>query len=370
MKWHLNLTPVEKWFDPSLHLPLIISGPCSAETKDQMFSTAAALSKIPQVKVFRAGIWKPRTRPDSFEGVGKKGLQWLKEIKKTFGLLTTVEVAKPAHIEACLKHGIDILWIGARTSSNPFSVQELAEALKGVDIPVLVKNPVNPDIDLWIGSFERLNKTGITKLGAIFRGFYPYEKTQLRNIPKWEVAIELKSIFNNLPILCDSSHISGTTEYIQSISQKALDLNFDGLMIESHINPKAALSDAMQQLTPGQLKKLLRTLVFRASSSDNPEFMSLLEQYRIKIDSIDFELLELLSRRMKIVKEIGKYKSLNNVTILQLRRWENIMKTRTDFGEKTGLSLDFIKHLLELVHKESIQIQTEIMNRLKSKPDE
>lgn len=363
----LNILPIEKWFtEKPLSAPIIISGPCSAETETQLFATAKEVAKIPQVRILRAGVWKPRTRPNSFEGMGETALQWLKNIKSETGLLTAVEVAKPEHIEACLKYGIDILWIGARTTANPFSIQELAESLKGVDIPVLVKNPVNPDLELWIGALERFNKSGINKLGAILRGFYPYERTQLRNIPKWELAIELKSIYSQLPLICDSSHIAGKPDLIESISQKALDLNFDGLMIEAHINPKAALSDAQQQLTPTQLKELLLQLSFRKTDSENAEFMSRLEQYREQIDSIDFQMIELLIQRMKIVKEIGKYKSDHNVTILQLRRWENIIKTRTDVGTKGGLSSEFIKTLLELVHKESILIQTEIMNMKKN----
>lgn len=357
-----NTIPITDWFSKKLSLPILISGPCSAENKEQLFSTARELKKIEQVSVLRAGIWKPRTRPDSFEGVGEIGLQWLKEIKEETGLYTTVEVAKPEHVEACLKYGIDILWIGARTTSNPFSVQEIADSLKGVDIPVLIKNPVNPDLDLWIGAFERLYNSEIMKLGAILRGFYPFEKTNLRNIPKWEIAIELKSLYNNLPIICDSSHIAGSVELIPEISQKALDLNFDGLMLESHINPKVALSDAKQQLTPDQLKELMAKLIVRTTTSDNAEFMSLLEQYREKVDSIDNQMLELLGRRMKIIREIGEYKSKNNVTIFQLRRWERILNTRIEAGEKNGLSRDFIKQLLDLVHKESIQIQTEVMN--------
>lgn len=368
MDSELNIIPVEKWFsEKPITAPVIISGPCSAESESQLINTAKEIAKIPQVHILRAGIWKPRTRPNSFEGMGEPALQWLKNAKDETGLRTTVEVAKPEHIESCLKYGVDILWIGARTTANPFSIQELAEALEGVDIPVLVKNPVNPDLDLWIGALERFNKAGINKLGAILRGFFPYEKTHLRNIPKWEYAIELKSKFYQLPIICDASHIAGKADLVRPIAQKGLDLNFDGLMIESHINPKSALSDAKQQLTPVQLQKLIHQLSFRKSESENAEFMNSLEQFREQIDSIDFQMIELLMQRMKIVKQIGKYKSDHNVTILQLRRWENIIKTRTEIGTKGGLSPEFIKTLLELVHKESILIQTEIMNKKKIK---
>ncbi len=362
----LQLLPIESWISGEFQQsPVIISGPCSAETAEQTISTAKEIAKIAKIKIFRTGVWKPRTRPGSFEGAGDIALKWLQQVKSETGLLITVEVAKPEHVEACLKHNIDILWIGARTTANPFSIQELAESLKGVDIPVLVKNPVNPDLDLWIGALERFNKSGINKLGAILRGFFPYEKTHLRNIPKWEYAIELKSKFSQLPIFCDASHIAGKAELVGSIAQKALDLNFDGLMIETHIRPKSALSDAKQQLNPSQLQELIDTLSFRKPDSDNADFMNRLEQYREQIDSIDFQMLELLMQRMKIVKEIGTYKSNNNVTIFQLRRWENIMKTRMDLGTKGGLSIEFIKLLLDLVHKESIQIQTEIMNKPK-----
>ncbi len=357
----LDITPITDWFEQLKDKPVIISGPCSAETEQQLLSTAREIRKINLVSILRAGIWKPRTRPGTFEGVGKIGLQWLQKVKEETGLLTTVEVATPEHIEQCLKHNIDILWIGARTTSNPFSVQELANTLKGTDISVLVKNPVNPDIDLWIGALERFNKAGIKKLAAIHRGFYPFERTSLRNIPKWEIPIELKSRFHNLPVICDPSHISGTTEYIENIAQKALDLNFDGLMIETHIDPANALSDAKQQLNPRDLKNLLNNLVFRKPTSDNIDFLNNLEQYREQIDSIDTQMLELMAQRMKIVEQIGKYKCENNVTILQLRRWEKIISTRTGFGKKLGLSVDFIKKLLQLVHKESIQKQTEVM---------
>lgn len=359
----MNFTPIHNWFYEAINHPLFICGPCSAETEKQVLSTANELSKEGKINVFRAGVWKPRTRPGTFEGVGEKALNWLIEVKKQTQLKVAVEVASSQHVEACLKAGIDILWIGARTTSNPFSVQEIADSLKGVDIPVLVKNPINPDLDFWIGAIERIYDAGIRKIAAVHRGFYPFEKTTLRNIPKWEIAIELKTKFNDLPIICDPSHISGSREYIEEISQKALDLNFDGLMIESHINPDEALSDANQQLIPNNTISLINRLIVRNSSIENEDFQNLLCRFRDKIDSLDSQLLELLAQRMDVVREIGKYKKDNNVSVLQLRRWERIIETREIEGQKLGLSEDFIAKLLELIHKESIQEQTEIMKK-------
>lgn len=360
-----NLSKIEHWF-PGITEPLIIAGPCSAETESQIMTTAAEIAALGQVKIFRSGIWKPRTRPGNFEGVGEEGLKWLQQAKQEFGLLTAVEVANEEHVKLAVKYGIDVLWIGARTTSNPFSVQELADCLKGYDGPVLVKNPINPDINLWVGALERLYKTGIKKIAAVHRGFFPFEATTLRNIPKWEVPIELKSICHSLPVLCDPSHIAGSTEYIPEISQKALDLNMDGLMIESHYNPNIALSDMNQQLTPKDLGDLLGKLIFRSSTAKDKDFTGILDSLRGQIDSIDQQMLELLSKRMNVVEEIGKYKSQNEVTILQLRRWEKIIETRLRLGTKMGLTEDFIKKLLQLVHKESIQRQTEVMNKMTS----
>jgi len=358
-----NIIPIQQWYPCLKKTPLIIAGPCSAESEEQVMQTAHAIAKLDKVNVFRSGIWKPRTRPGNFEGVGEQGLQWLQQVKKETGLLTTVEVANPEHVKLAIQYDIDILWIGARTTSNPFSVQELADSLKGYDKPVMVKNPINPDIQLWLGALERFQKAGIHNLAAIHRGFYPFEATTLRNIPKWEIPIELKSMCHSLPIICDPSHISGNREFIPEIAQKAMDLNMNGLMIETHINPSAALSDMNQQLTPKQLNDLLNKLIFRSISVKNNDFLSVLESLRDKIDSIDQQMLELLSQRMDVVGEIGKYKSKNEVTILQLRRWEKIINTRLKQGKKLGLSEEFIKKLLQLVHKESIQKQTEVMNK-------
>jgi chorismate mutase len=329
--------------------------------------TAKEIAALGKVTVFRSGIWKPRTRPGNFEGVGEEGLKWLQQVKKETGLLTAVEVANADHVNLAIKHDIDILWIGARTTSNPFSIQELADLLKGYDKPILVKNPINPDVNLWVGALERFHKAGIDKLAAVHRGFYPFEATSLRNIPKWEVPIELKSLCHNLPIIRYPSHIAGNREYIPEIAQKALDLNMDGLMIETHYNPSVALSDMNQQLTPKQLGELFGQLIFRRSTTKDADFTSVLETLRNQIDSIDQQMLELLSQRMNIVEDIGKYKSQNKVTILQLRRWEKILQTRMKLGKKLGLTEDFIKKLLQLVHKESIQKQTEVMKKLSSK---
>ncbi len=340
--------------------PLIIAGPCSAESRQQVLETAEQIQKHTSANIFRAGIWKPRSRPGSFEGIGEEGLKWLQEVQQTTGMMTATEVAHPHHIELALKYGVNILWIGARTTSNPFSVQEIAESIKGVDIPVFIKNPINPDVSLWIGAIERILNTGNTKVAAIHRGFYPYEETKFRNIPKWEIPIEVKRNYPELPIICDPSHISGNVDYIQDICQKALDLNFDGLMIETHIHPKEALSDAQQQVTPEVLRNILNQLTVRNSNELTDE----LQQYREQIDSIDQQLLEMLAQRMDVIKRIGEYKRGRNITILQLRRWENIIKTRTLFGQKTGLDKDFVNDILQLIHKESIKEQNRIMNKL------
>lgn len=358
-----DLVPLADWFPEIDQEHWVISGPCSAESEEQVLNTARKLKVCNCVDIFRAGIWKPRTRPDSFEGVGEMGLHWLKHVKEETGLRIAVEVAHPSHVDMALKYEVDLIWIGARTTSNPFSVQELADHLAGTNLPVLVKNPVNPDISMWIGALERFYNAGIRKIGAVHRGFYPFEPTKLRNIPKWEIPIELKTQIHHLPIFCDPSHIAGVRDYLQEISQKAMDLNMNGLMIESHENPAKALSDKKQQLTPGDLGALLGNIVFRSMDSNNQRFTNVLEALREQIDSLDKQILELLAQRMNTVEEIGKYKSENKVTILQLRRWEKIIESRIRHGMKLGLTKDFIKGLLQLVHKESIQKQTDIMNQ-------
>jgi chorismate mutase len=355
--------PISNWFPESIDGQLIIAGPCSAENRQQVMDTATGIARLGRVHIFRAGVWKPRSRPGTFEGAGEKALKWLVEAKKQTGLKLAVEVATAQHIELALKYGVDILWIGARTSSNPFSIDQLADALRGVDVPVLVKNPVNPDFELWVGTIERFERVGINKLGAIHRGFSPFQKSVYRNQPKWEVPIDLKSYMPTLPVICDPSHIAGRPALIPEIAQKALDLSMDGLMIETHINPAVALSDAKQQITPNQLKDLLNNLIFRKPSATNPAFIDFLESTREKIDSLDQQLLELLSQRMEFVKQIGEYKKQNNVAIMQLRRWEAMISSRVDFGKSLGLDEEYVKSLLRLVHKASIRKQADILGQ-------
>lgn len=357
----MDFHPLRSWIH-GCDRPLVIAGPCSAETEEQVLKTAHALSEVPQVKVFRAGIWKPRTRPGSFEGVGSPGLAWMKRVKEETGLLTTIEVAKPHHVEEALLHGIDILWIGARTVVNPFSMEELAESLKGIDIPVLVKNPVNPDLKLWIGAIERLYKNGINRLAAVHRGFYQFENTRYRNAPQWEIPIELMRQLPGLPLVCDPSHIGGDRSLIQSIAQQAMDLEMEGLMIETHIEPDKALTDAAQQLTPYLLKEVLNGLVLREHQGSR-EFERDLEELRHEIDLIDYELIRLLSERLQKAEEMGRYKYAHNITILQLKRWKELFADRIKKGSKAGLDTRFLASLLQLVHEQSIEIQTNVMNK-------
>jgi len=366
MTTDLSIKKLSDWNENG-RLPIVIAGPCSAESEEQMLSTAKELVKNEKISYFRAGIWKPRTRPGSFEGAGEKALEWMKQVKEQTGLKVATEVANADHVEACLKAGVDLLWIGARTSVNPFSVQEIADAIKGVDISIAVKNPINPDLQLWIGALERINKAGINKLIAIHRGFSSYEKTPFRNQPLWDYPIELKTLCPEIPIICDPSHIAGNRELIPFISQKALDMDMDGFIIESHINPTAALSDAEQQLTPKNLNVLLNDLVVRTSVSKNEEFYDHLEKLRRDIDSLDEEIAQKLSSRMQIAEKIGEYKKDHNVTILQVKRWEEVISHRLAFASALGISKDFMKPFLKLVHKESIRRQTEIMNDQKLK---
>ncbi len=342
--------------------PFIISGPCSAETEEQMLTTARLLAATKKVDALRAGIWKPRTRPGQFEGAGVQGLAWLALAKKETGLPITTEVATAAHVEACLKAGVDILWIGARTTVNPFSVQEVADALQGVDIPVMVKNPVNPDLELWLGALERIERAGIKRMAAIHRGFSSFEKGPFRNAPMWDLAIELRTRVPGLEMFCDPSHISGNRDLIALIAQKALDLDMAGLMIESHLNPDAAWSDAKQQVTPAALAALVEGLVVRTVSTDDKSFKDTLGILRDQIDHIDDEIMQKMANRMKISRQIGQYKKDNNVTILQVSRWEEIVQTRVSLGKAMGLDEEFTRDLLKLVHHESIQVQTRVMN--------
>lgn len=361
MTSHLKILPLESWMPVASH-PFIIAGPCSAESEEQVLSTAYGLMKIPQVRVFRAGIWKPRTRPSSFEGVGREGLKWLRKVREETGLLTAVEVAGPKHVKEALNSGIDILWIGARTVVNPFSVQEIAEALEGADVPVMVKNPMNPDINIWIGALERLNQAGISRLIAVHRGFLFLNHTPYRNSPMWEIPIELKRLFPELPVLVDPSHICGDTKLLLSTSQKALDLEMNGLMIETHSCPQAALTDKEQQITPDQLAKMISLLVLREEKGP-VEFENKLEELRSEIDKIDEELIHLLAKRMDIVEEIGQYKKENNITILQLKRWSHVIHDRMEKGQDLGLTKEFLVKLLEALHEESIHRQMKVMNR-------
>jgi chorismate mutase len=341
--------------------PYLIAGPCSAETEDQVMETARQLVESNRPQLFRAGIWKPRTRPNSFEGVGEKGLPWLKRVKEEFGLPVTIEVANADHVEKALKHGIDVLWIGARTTVSPFAVQEIAESLRGVDIPVMIKNPINPDYALWVGAIERLLNTGNNKLAAIHRGFSSIS-SEYRNTPNWEIPIKLKTDFPDLKIICDPSHISGQRNKVFNVAQKALDLDFDGLMIETHISPDDAWSDSQQQITPQQLIETMSLLTVRSNTSKSATFQNQLEQLRSQIDEIDAEILKALAKRKKIVGEIGSYKKDNDVTILQLERWREILDTRIPFGEGEGLDRQFVELLLQLIHDESIKVQTDILN--------
>lgn len=357
----MNINPIQNWLPHNR--PLLISGPCSAETEEQVIETSKLIASNTDCKILRAGIWKPRTRPNSFEGVGAKGLKWLKKAGKETGLLTATEVANANHAELCLKYEIDIIWIGARTSANPFSVQEIADVIKGEDIPVFVKNPVNPDLQLWIGALERINQAGIHKLAAIHRGFSTYENTPYRNVPNWEIPIELKRNYPTLPVICDPSHIAGDSELIEKVCQKALDLDMNGLMIESHQNPKEAWSDAKQQITPSRLGEMMKGLQIRNSTVDNDMFKDALSKLRQEIDTLDDKLFENLTSRMHVVKQIGAYKRDNDVTILQVNRWEEIVTKRIKETAPHNLSDEFITKLLNLVHKESIRIQTEIMNK-------
>lgn len=341
--------------------PLVIAGPCSAETEEQVIDTAKQLAAN-GVKIFRAGIWKPRTRPNNFEGVGTIGLQWFKRVKQETGMYTSTEVANVKHVFEALKYNVDIIWIGARTTANPFAVQEIADALSGVDIPVLVKNPVNPDVELWIGAFERLNKVGIKKLAAIHRGFSSYGKSIYRNDPQWQLPIELRRRIPDLPIITDPSHICGNREMLYYVSQEAMDLNFDGLIVESHINPDKALSDAKQQITPTELDKLIKRLVLRESKVENKILYSL-EELRKQIDKYDDDVMNVLENRMKVVDQIGQYKKENNITILQRDRWDEILTKHSEKGKKKGLSEDFIIKVFSAIHQESIDHQTAIMNK-------
>ncbi|MCT4672980.1 MAG: chorismate mutase [Prolixibacteraceae bacterium] len=358
----LNIRPISDWTNDDKY-PLLVAGPCSLETEEQTMETARMLAKDPRVHVYRGGIWKPRTRPGSFEGVGEIGIEWLKKVKEETGLKVGTEVANAQHTEACLKAGIDVLWVGARSTASPFVVQEIADVLKGTDATVMVKNPVNPDVQLWIGALERINQAGIKNLVAIHRGFTPFQETKYRNYPRWKTLIELKRLVPNLPVICDPSHIAGKREFLYEVSQKAFDMGIDGLMVESHRDPSCALSDASQQLTPADLSAMLDKLVLRKLHIDNPVFENKLDELRNRIDATDHEIMELLSSRNKIVSQIGDYKKNNNVTALQIDRWTQMMNDRTDLAKRLGLDETFVKILFQLIHEDSVRQQTEFIDK-------
>ncbi|MFT7250792.1 MAG: chorismate mutase [Flavobacterium sp.] len=357
-----NKKEMRTWLDDfKLDHPLVIAGPCSAETEEQVLKIAHEL-KNSDVSIFRAGIWKPRTRPGGFEGVGEIGLKWLQKAKAETGLLMATEVANATHVKLALAHDIDVLWIGARTTVNPFAVQEIADALEGTDKIVLVKNPVNPDLALWIGGVERLYKANIKKLGVIHRGFSTYEKTKYRNIPEWQIPIDLQNRFPDLPLICDPSHITGKRDMIQEVSQQALDMNFDGLIIETHIDPDNAWSDAAQQVTPTTLKQIFEDLKVRKETFSGSEYLSKMNGLRSQIDEFDAKLLEVLGSRMKVADKIGLLKKDNNVAILQNKRWNEILGKMILEGEGKGLSNDFVMHLFKAIHQESINHQEKVVN--------
>lgn len=338
--------------------PVVIAGPCSAETEEQVMDTARQLA-AKGVRIFRAGIWKPRTKPGGFEGVGADGLPWLQRVQKELGMLTATEVATPKHVEAALAAGVDILWIGARTVANPFAMQELADALKGHDVPVLVKNPVNPDLELWIGGLERINGAGIKRLGVIHRGFSSYDKRIYRNLPMWHIPIELRRRYPQLPVFGDPSHIGGARELVAPLCQQAMDLGFDGLIVESHCNPDAAWSDAKQQVTPDVLDFILDKLVIRDASQSTES----LEALRRQIDEVDSSLIELLSKRMRISREIGQFKREHKMTVVQTGRYSEILDKRGAQGVLCGMAPEFMKTVFEAIHEESVRQQIDIINR-------
>jgi chorismate mutase len=343
--------------------PSVVAGPCSAESEEQVMETAKGLKEM-GINVFRAGIWKPRTHPGCFEGVGVPGLKWLQKVQQEYGLKVATEVAGEKHVMECLKHGVDMVWLGARTTANPFLVQEIADALKGTDIPVLVKNPVNADLDLWIGALERLSRAGIKKLGVIHRGFSTFDKIKYRNDPQWQVAIELRSRYPELPFFVDPSHLGGSRDYIQEISQRSLDLGFEGLMIESHCNPPAALSDAKQQLTPAELKELLyNRITVREKDSDAPEWKENIDQLRAKIDVIDENIVYTLGSRMAVSRQIGEYKKENNIAIIQTARWDKVFSKVLEKGKDYGLTEKFLSDVFTAIHEASVEVQNEIISK-------
>lgn len=340
--------------------PIAIAGPCSAETEEQLFRTCREIKKQ-DISMLRAGIWKPRTRPGMFEGVGEIGLQWLRDIKKELQMPATVEVATAQHVELALKYEIDVLWIGARSTANPFTVQEIADALRGTHTPVIVKNPVNPDLSLWLGAIERVYNAGIRQVAALHRGFSSYDKSKYRNQPMWQIAIALKSELPQISMLCDPSHIGGDRKLIHEIAQKAIDFNYDGLMIETHISPDEAWSDAKQQITPQRLGEILHDIRIRRNTSDSPDYLYRLEELRRQIDRIDHEIVESVAARMRLVDQLGYHKKENNIAVFQVERWLEVFRTRPEWGVQLGMDKDFVGALYKVLHDESLRIQTQIM---------
>jgi chorismate mutase len=338
---------------------ITIAGPCSAESPEQLDQTVGQLVSH-GIETIRAGVWKPRTRPNQFEGKGEEALKWLQELKTKYKIKLATEVASVRHVELALKYGIDILWIGARTTVNPFGVQEIADALKGTNIPVMIKNPINPDLSLWMGAIERIHGAGINQISAIHRGFSSFHETRFRNPPMWQIPIELKTKLGDIPLICDPSHIAGNRTMLFDICQKALDLNYDGLMIETHYDPNNALSDAQQQITPDSLADLLRRLQIRNASSTNSVFLNQLDELRDKVDHLDREIIEAIAARMKMVEQIGNYKRDNNVTILQMERWKEIIDSRREWGHILNLNPEMVLDIYKLIHQESIKQQTDI----------
>ena len=349
-------------FDRPVERPFLVAGPCSAETEEQVLLTAHQLKEHQDIDLFRAGIWKPRTRPNSFEGVGTQGLKWLKKVKAETGLKVTTEVANREHVFEALKYGIDVLWLGARTTVNPFSVQEIADAIEGVDIPVMIKNPINPDLNLWIGAIERIYKAGIRRIGVVHRGFSHYSQSLYRNETRWNIAIELMQRYPDLTIICDNSHICGNRNTLSPVAQKAMDLNYHGLMTETHPDPDNAWSDARQQITPQAFGKLVNNLILRDLNSTDKNFLENLDGLRQQIDVLDDDLLKLLGQRMSVAQRIGEYKKDNKISILQPSRWNEILAATKKKGATHGLTGEFISKYLQAVHQESIERQNRVMN--------
>lgn len=356
----MNIEKLDAW-GIGVNKPAIFAGPCSAETEEQLLETTQRIKAV-GIEIIRAGIWKPRTRPNNFEGIGEDALRWIQNVKKETGVKFAVEVATPKHVYEALKHGVDILWVGARSTTNPFAVQEIAEALRGADVPVLVKNPINPDLALWLGAIERISNVGVTKIGAIHRGFSSFKQTKYRNLPMWQIPLELKRQLNTIPLICDPSHICGNRDNIFEVSQNAIDLDYDGLIIETHRDPENAWSDAAQQITPEALGAMLSNLKFRTPTSQDKDFITILSELREQIDHVDKELFEILAQRMDIVEKMGLYKKKNNVTVFQKDRWQEISDTRNKWADDLNLNQEFMWEIYKLIHAASIRRQEDIMN--------